>query len=86
MRSIVLFSVDVGGKHDFEGTPCVLDHHQKGFEGTLPGYETKLSSAGLVYKHFGREVLHEWIHVFLYAALLFTCFFTLLPTRLENTP
>ena len=56
MRSFCVVSVDVGGKYDFEGCPCVLDHHQKGFEGTLPGYDTKLSSAGLVYKHFGREV------------------------------
>lgn len=67
---MVLFSVDVGGKYDFEGTPCVLDHHQKGFEGTLPGYETKLSSAGLVYKHFGREV-YEWIFASLCACRLF---------------
>jgi uncharacterized UPF0160 family protein len=48
--------VDVGGKYDFAGSPCVLDHHQKGFAGVLPGYDTKLSSAGLVYLHFGREV------------------------------
>ena len=48
--------VDVGGRYDPDGTPAVFDHHQKGFEGVLEGYETKLSSAGLVYKHFGREV------------------------------
>lgn len=33
------------------------DHHQREFTGVLDGYKTKLSSAGLVYKHFGREVL-----------------------------
>lgn len=47
--------VDVGATYD----PAVnrFDHHQKGFDLTLDGYETKLSSAGLVYKHFGREVI-----------------------------
>merc|ERR1712072_164281 len=42
--------VDVGGVYD----PASLrfDHHQKGFETKLDGYDcTKLSSAGLVYKH-----------------------------------
>jgi uncharacterized UPF0160 family protein len=46
--------VDVGGKYDASG--CLFDHHQKGFDGVLEGYSTKLSSAGLVYKHFGRQV------------------------------
>lgn len=49
--------VDVGGQYDPDGG--VFDHHQKGFDGVLPGYNTKLSSAGLVYQHFGREVLGE---------------------------
>jgi len=49
--------VDVGGeyipeKHRF-------DHHQKGFEHTFEGFETKLSSAGLVYKHFGKEIIRS---------------------------
>ena len=35
-----------------------FDHHQRGFEHVLGhGFNTKLSSAGLVYKHFGKEVL-----------------------------
>ena len=34
------------------------DHHQREFVGVLDGYNTKLSSAGLVYKHFGRDVLN----------------------------
>jgi uncharacterized UPF0160 family protein len=45
--------VDVGGVYD----PATLrfDHHQKGFEETFSeDHKTKLSSAGLVYKHFGR--------------------------------
>jgi uncharacterized UPF0160 family protein len=51
--------VDVGGKYD--GTKF-FDHHQRGFEETFsPEYETKLSSAGLVYKHFGKEVIAQII-------------------------
>ena len=41
-------------------TPCRnrFDHHQRGFEETISkDYSIKLSSAGLVYKHYGREVL-----------------------------
>lgn len=35
-----------------------FDHHQRGFSETFGhGHVTKLSSAGLVYKHFGREVV-----------------------------
>jgi uncharacterized UPF0160 family protein len=34
------------------------DHHQKGFEQVFGhGFKTKLSSAGLVYKHFGKEII-----------------------------
>ncbi len=35
------------------------DHHQREFTGVLDGFKTKLSSAGLVYKHFGRSILNE---------------------------
>lgn len=48
--------VDVGGVYD----PAThrYDHHQRGFTETLsPAHKTKLSSAGLVYKHFGRQVI-----------------------------
>jgi uncharacterized UPF0160 family protein len=40
--------VDVGAVYD----PARLrfDHHQRGFEESLDGYSTKLSSAGLIYK------------------------------------
>jgi uncharacterized UPF0160 family protein len=34
-----------------------FDHHQREFTGVLDGYNTKLSSAGLVYKHFGRSIV-----------------------------
>jgi len=48
--------VDVGGIYD--PSKHRYDHHQRGFFQTLSEqYETKLSSAGLVYKHFGREVI-----------------------------
>lgn len=48
--------VDVGSEYD--AARLRFDHHQRGFDQTLgEGYKTKLSSAGLVYKHFGREVL-----------------------------
>jgi len=48
--------VDVGAEYD--ASRLRFDHHQRGFEHTLgEEYKTKLSSAGLVYKHFGRDVL-----------------------------
>jgi uncharacterized UPF0160 family protein len=47
--------VDVGATYD----PAThrYDHHQREFTGTMPDFNTKLSSAGLVYKHFGSAVL-----------------------------
>ena len=48
--------VDVGGVYDDAAKR--YDHHQRGFEETFsPQHATKLSSAGLVYKHFGREIV-----------------------------
>lgn len=47
--------VDVSGQYD--GTKH-FDHHQRGFEETFDAaHNTKLSSAGLVYKHFGKEII-----------------------------
>lgn len=47
--------VDVTGKYD--GVKH-FDHHQREFDQVFGGeYQTKLSSAGLVYKHFGKEIL-----------------------------
>ena len=53
--------VDVGATYEPEKHR--YDHHQREFIGTLDnlGYNTKLSSAGLVYKHFGEEILGEII-------------------------
>ena len=53
--------VDVGGEYD----PARLrfDHHQKTFSESINSldaskkWKTKLSSAGLVYFHFGREII-----------------------------
>lgn len=46
--------VDVSGKYD--GTKF-FDHHQRGFYENFENRETKLSSAGLTYKHFGRDII-----------------------------
>lgn len=47
--------VDVGAEYDAERLR--FDHHQKTFDGVLEGYSTKLSSAGLIYKHYGRSII-----------------------------
>ena len=51
--------VDVGAVYDPERH--LYDHHQREFTDKLENYNTKLSSAGLVYKHFGKEILKEII-------------------------
>ncbi|KAI0778164.1 GAMM1 protein [Trametes elegans] len=54
--------VDVGGKYD-EKTQR-FDHHQRGFEEIFGyGFSTKLSSAGLVYKHFGKEIIANRLQI-----------------------
>ncbi|CDR44306.1 hypothetical protein NBRC10512_005307 [Rhodotorula toruloides] len=53
-EATVLF--DVGGEYDAEKGK--FDHHQRGFSEVFGhGFVTKLSSAGLIYKHFGQEIL-----------------------------
>ncbi|KAJ3118328.1 hypothetical protein HDU96_002485 [Phlyctochytrium bullatum] len=51
--------VDVGGEYD--PSRHRYDHHQRGFNETFDAVHTvtKLSSAGLVYKHFGREAVAQ---------------------------
>lgn len=83
--------IDVGGTYD-DGA-MRYDHHQRGFFETFDGavgvadgpetatgrFKTKLSAAGLVYKHYGREILKtlkpdaladaaalEWVYVKVY--------------------
>ncbi|RMZ75908.1 hypothetical protein DV738_g5250, partial [Chaetothyriales sp. CBS 135597] len=49
--------VDVGGEYD-DGKKR-YDHHQRTFASTFPGHQTKLSSAGLVYLHFGKAIIAQ---------------------------
>jgi len=50
--------VDVGAVYD--ESKQRFDHHQRGFEEYFGyGFKTKLSSAGLVYKHFGRHIIAD---------------------------
>jgi len=54
--------VDVGGVYDPEKNR--YDHHQRTFDGTMNSiagqqWSTKLSSAGLVYLHMGKDVVAE---------------------------
>ncbi|XP_050230020.1 uncharacterized protein LOC126679123 [Mercurialis annua] len=54
--------LDVGGVYD--PSRDRYDHHQKGFEEVFGhGFTTKLSSAGLVYKHFGKEIIAKELKV-----------------------
>ncbi|XP_030511460.1 MYG1 protein-like [Rhodamnia argentea] len=54
--------LDVGGVYD--PSRDRYDHHQKGFEEVFGhGFSTKLSSAGLVYKHFGKEIIAKELQV-----------------------
>ncbi|KAL4896365.1 metal-dependent protein hydrolase [Aspergillus ambiguus] len=49
--------VDVGGEYDAAANR--YDHHQRTFATTFPNHHTKLSSAGLVYMHFGRAIIAQ---------------------------
>ncbi|KAH8670852.1 putative UPF0160 protein C27H6.8 [Xylariales sp. PMI_506] len=49
--------VDVGGEYD--PASHRYDHHQRTFNTTFPGRPTKLSSAGLVYLHFGKSIIAQ---------------------------
>ncbi|KAK7415350.1 hypothetical protein QQZ08_012374 [Neonectria magnoliae] len=49
--------VDVGGEYDADRRR--FDHHQRGFAASFPGRPTKLSSAGLVFLHFGRAIVAQ---------------------------
>ena len=49
--------VDVGGEYDANKNR--YDHHQRTFATTFPEHQTKLSSAGLVYMHFGKAIIAQ---------------------------
>lgn len=54
--------VDVGATYVPEN--CRFDHHQREFVETFgEGYKTKLSSAGLIWKHFGKDILRQIYNV-----------------------
>ncbi|KAJ5909030.1 Metal-dependent protein hydrolase [Penicillium taxi] len=53
--------VDVGGVYD--AAINRYDHHQRTFSTTFPQHNTKLSSAGLVYMHFGRSIIAQNLSV-----------------------
>lgn len=53
--------VDVGGEYD--ATRNLFDHHQRTFTTTFPNRPTKLSSAGLVYMHFGKAIIAQRLGV-----------------------
>lgn len=54
--------VDVGAVYDPERKR--YDHHQRGFEDVMAeiGHKTKLSSFGLIYRHYGREFIESVIN------------------------
>lgn len=49
--------VDVGGEYD--ESRYRFDHHQRTFNTVFPDHKTKLSSAGLVYMHFGKAIIAQ---------------------------
>lgn len=49
--------VDVGGEYD--PAKNRYDHHQRTFQTTFPKHNTKLSSAGLIYLHFGKAIIAQ---------------------------
>ncbi|KAL5501627.1 hypothetical protein ACEPAH_8887 [Sanghuangporus vaninii] len=54
--------VDVGGVYDHDSQR--YDHHQRGFDALFGhGFATKLSSAGLIYKYYGKEIIASRLHL-----------------------
>ncbi|KAF7724907.1 hypothetical protein EC973_000566 [Apophysomyces ossiformis] len=54
--------VDVGGMYDYSRRR--FNHHQAGFSETFfPDSPIKLSSAGLIYKHFGKQVIAKELNL-----------------------
>jgi uncharacterized UPF0160 family protein len=53
--------VDVGG--EYNAATNRYDHHQRTFDTTFPNRPTKLSSAGLVYMHFGKAIIAQELGV-----------------------
>jgi uncharacterized UPF0160 family protein len=53
------YLVDVGGEYDHERNR--YDHHQAGFGETWDGFQTPLSSAGLIWRHFGKDIVEMYL-------------------------
>ena len=53
--------VDVGGEYNVSSNR--YDHHQRTFDATFPDRPTKLSSAGLVYMHFGKAIIAQHLGI-----------------------
>lgn len=52
------FAIDVGG--EYEPDRLRFDHHQRDFNETFTSDQfIKLSSAGLIYRHFGKEIIKQ---------------------------
>lgn len=49
----------MGGEYD--PAKNRFDHHQRTFTTTFPNHNTRLSSAGLVYMHFGRDIIAQHV-------------------------
>jgi uncharacterized UPF0160 family protein len=72
--------IDVGGAYDHGARR--YDHHQRGYDERFgPGRCTKLSASGLVYRHYGKELISalypnlsesqvDWAYTRMYDALL----------------
>jgi uncharacterized UPF0160 family protein len=72
--------LDVGGVYDHSALR--YDHHQRGYEEYFtPGRCTKLSASGLIYRHYGKDVLRtfypelseedlDWTYTKIYDSLL----------------
>ncbi|KAI9841702.1 MAG: hypothetical protein M1837_000434 [Sclerophora amabilis] len=53
--------VDVGGVYSPPDNR--YDHHQRTFDTTFPSHATKLSSAGLIYLHFGKPIIARHVQL-----------------------
>lgn len=72
------FLVDVGMVYDPDRN--LFDHHQLGFSETFgPGFQTTMSSAGLVFKHYGYDLIYKVILPLLGARMVLT------PNQIKNT-
>lgn len=53
------YLVDVGGEYDHSRNK--YDHHQSNFTETWEGFQTPLSSAGLIWRHYGKDIVEMYL-------------------------